>query len=219
MPTISRSVLPLKKAATSSSCATAEERGARKTSRASSVFLIAAEPQLESIRQRGGRLLAGHDRNDFEVHQIGPFGDPLLKESDVAAFHQLETTAEVGCDPAVHEFQTVGHEPALLMEPPVHRFSVLVAELLDHHEQHDKSRAVPKLHHAAARSSPGVSGNFTGCLRLADKSSALVSIRRLCASAAVAACVGRPSAIRLSQDSVSSRIGPRNSPSTMSPGG
>src|SRR5262249_58670375 len=35
--------------------------------------------------------------------------------------------------------------------------------------------------HAAARSSPGASGSFTGCLRLADKSSALVSIRRLCA--------------------------------------
>src|SRR6516165_3642005 len=204
MPTISRSVLPLKKAATSSSCARAEERAARKTSRESSVFFIAAEPQLESIRQRGGRLLAGHDRNDFEVGEIAPLREPLLKESDVAAFH---------------EFQTVGHEPTLLVEPPVYGFSVLVPELLDHHEQHDKSRALPKLHHAAARSSPGSSGSFTGCLRLADKSSALVSIRRLCASAAVAACVDRPSAIRLSQDSVSSRIGPRNSPSTMSPGG
>src|SRR5262245_16806058 len=162
MPTISRSVLPLKKAATSSSCAWAQERAAMKTSRASSVFFIAAEPQLESIRQRGGRLLAGHDRNDFEVGEIGPLGDPLLKESDVATFHQLETTAEVSRDPAVHELQTVGHEPALLMEPPVHGFSVLVPELLDHHEQHDKSRALPKLHHAAARSSPGASGSFTG---------------------------------------------------------
>src|SRR6516225_9816874 len=144
MPTISRSVLPLKKAATSSSCARAEERAARKTSRESSVFFIAAEPQLESIRQRGGRLLAGHDRNDFEVGEIGPLGDPLLKERDVAAFHQLETAAEVGRDPAVHELQTVGHEPALLMEPPVHGFSVLVPELLDHHEQHDKSCPLPK---------------------------------------------------------------------------
>ena len=35
----------------------------------------------------------------------------------------------------------------------------------------------------------------------------------------VAACVGRPSATRLSQDTVSSAIGPRNSPSAMSPGG
>src|SRR5262249_37233990 len=196
MPTISRIVLPLKKAATSSSCAGAQEMAARKTSRASSVFFIAAEPQLESIRQRGGRLLAGHDRNDFEVDEIGPLGDPLLKESDVAAFHQLEATTEVSRDPAVHARQTVGHQPPPLAEPLVYGFSVLVPELLDHHEQHDKSRALPKLHHAAARSSPGSSGSFTGCLRLADKSSALVSIRRLCASAAVAACVGRPSAIR-----------------------
>jgi len=38
----------------------------------------------------------------------------------------------------------------------------LVTELLDHHEQHDESRPLPKLHHAAARSSPGSSGSFTG---------------------------------------------------------
>jgi hypothetical protein len=119
--------------------------------------------QLEPIRQRGGRLLAGHDRNDFEVHEIGPLRDPLLKESDVVAFHQLETTTEVSRDPAVHKRQTVGHEPTLLAEPLVYGFTVLVPELLDHHEQHDKSRALPKLHHAAARSSPGSSGSFTGC--------------------------------------------------------
>ena len=83
--------------------------------------------------------------------EIGPLRDPLLKQSDVAAFHQLETTTKVGCDPTVHELQTVGHEPALLMEAPVHGLGVLVAELLDHHEQHDKSRPLPKLHHAAAR--------------------------------------------------------------------
>jgi hypothetical protein len=49
-----------------------------------------------------------------------------------------------------------------LAEPLVYGFTVLVPELLDHHEQHDKSRALPKLHHAAARSSPGSSGSFTG---------------------------------------------------------
>ena len=63
------------------------------------------------------------------------------------------------------------------------------------------------------------SGNCTGCLRFADRSSALVSIRFLCASSTVAAGVGRPSATRLSHDMVSSAIGPRNSPSAMSPGG
>ena len=70
-----------------------------------------------------------------------------------------------------------------------------------------------------ARSCSGSSGSLTGCLSFAERSSALVSISRLCASAAVAACVGRPSETRLSQESVSSRIGPRNSPSAMSPGG
>jgi len=70
-----------------------------------------------------------------------------------------------------------------------------------------------------ACSTSGSSGSFTGALSLADKSSALVSISRSCASAALAAWVGKPSETRLRNESVSSRIGPRNSPSAMSPGG
>jgi hypothetical protein len=48
-----------------------------------------------------------------------------------------------------------------LVEPPVNGFGVLVAEFFDHHEQHDKSRPLD-VHYAAARSSPGSSGSFTG---------------------------------------------------------
>src|SRR5262249_50099800 len=50
----------------------------------------------------------------------------------------LKTAAEVGCDPAVEEFHAIGQEPALLLEPAVDRLGVLVAEALDHHEQHDQ---------------------------------------------------------------------------------
>src|SRR5262245_20665881 len=49
---MSRSVLPLKKAATSSSCAKAQETAARKTSRASSVFFIAAESSPSSLLKK-----------------------------------------------------------------------------------------------------------------------------------------------------------------------
>jgi len=73
--------------------------------------------------------------------------------------------------------------------------------------------------YAAAFTASGSSGSFTGALRLAERSSALVSIRLRCASSTVAAGVGRPSATRESQLTVSSAIGPRNSPSAMSPGG
>src|SRR5262249_50997175 len=135
MPTISRSVLPLKKAATSSSCARAQERAARNTSRASSGFFIAAEPQLELIRQRGGRLLAGPDRPDFERGGTGPPGPPPRRESGAPTLHKLKTTAGAARDPTVHKPQPVGHGPPFLMKPPVHGFSVLVPELLDHHEQ------------------------------------------------------------------------------------
>src|SRR6185503_9114494 len=62
-------------------------------------------------------------------------------------------------------------------------------------------------------------GSEIARLSRADLSKALVSISRLCASAAVACWVGRPSETRFSHCSVSSRIGPRSSPSAMSPGG
>src|SRR5262249_37844268 len=138
-PTMSRSVLPGKKVATSSCCAPAGEAATlHRTSRASSVFFIAAERQLELIGQGGGRFFARHDRNDFEVDEVGPLGDPLLKERDVTAFHQLETTAEVGRNPAVHEFQAIRGESTPLAESLVHRLGVLVPELLDDHEQHNQ---------------------------------------------------------------------------------
>src|SRR5262249_32799096 len=144
------------------------ERAAR-----AALFSLPRSSYLQLIRQRSSRLLAGHDRNDFEVGEIGPLRDPALKESDVAAFHQLETAPKLARDQSVHDFWRVGQDPAFLVKPPVNGFGVLVAEFFDHHEQHDKSRPLD-VHYAAARSSPGSSGSFTGCLRLADKSSALV---------------------------------------------
>ena len=68
-------------------------------------------------------------------------------------------------------------------------------------------------------SSSGVIGNFTGRFKRADKSMALVSIKRLWPSRAVACCVGTPIDTRFNQEFVSSRMGPRNSPNAMSPTG
>src|SRR5215510_1412388 len=136
MPTMRRSVLPLKNAATSS-CAGVGAPLRNKAARANSSFRIDAI-LLEPARQRRGRVLAGNDRNDLEVDEVGPLSDPLLEQLDLAAFHQLKTAAEVGCDPAVEKFHAVGQEPALLPEPAVDRLGVLVAEPLDHHEQHDQ---------------------------------------------------------------------------------
>ena len=59
-------------------------------------------------------------------------------------------------------------------------------------------------------------GSEIAFLRFADKSNAFVSISRLCASAAVACWVARPIDTRFSHCSVSSRIGPRSSPSARS---
>src|SRR5262245_30003428 len=136
MPTTSRMVLPLKKAATSS-WANAGEL-ARSAATAINTFFIDAFPSLELILQRCRGLLAGNDRHDLEADEIGPFDDPALKQRDVVAFHQLKATAEIGADPAVVEFQALRHETALLVETLVDRLGVLVAEFLDHHEQHGK---------------------------------------------------------------------------------
>src|SRR5262245_23781949 len=217
---MSRSVLPRKKVSTSSCCAPAGEAATlHRTSRASSVFFIAAERQLELIGQGGGRFFARHDRNDFEVDEVGPLGDPLLKERDVTAFHQLETTAEVCRNPLFTNSRPSGMSRPLWRNRWYTDLASWFRNCSMTMNSITSSRSLPHLHQAAARSSLGSSGSFTGCLRLAERSSALVSISRLCASAAVAAWVGRPSAIRLSHESVSSRIGPRNSPSAMSPGG
>src|SRR2546427_10646779 len=62
-------------------------------------------------------------------------------------------------------------------------------------------------------------GKGTARFNRAERSNALVSISRLCASAAVACCVGSPIEMRFSHCSASSRIGPRSPPRAMSPGG
>src|SRR5262249_5923546 len=92
---------------------------------------------------------------------------------------------------------TCGLTPAAVLQPPALAIRAMVAN--------------PDLL-AYQAASLGSRGSATGARRLAERSSALVSIRLRCASRAVAAGVGRPSDTRLSHATVSSAMGPRNSP-------
>jgi len=63
-----------------------------------------------------GRL-ARHHRHDLNHSaEASPLENPLLKEPEVVALHELKAAAEVGLDPAV-----------------------VVPEALDHHEEHDST--------------------------------------------------------------------------------
>src|SRR3972149_9722656 len=68
-----------------------------------------------------------------------PLDHPLLKLPGVITFHELEATVEVHFDPAPDVLQTIRHHPPMLSEATIHGESILVLELLNHHEEHDVS--------------------------------------------------------------------------------
>src|SRR5262249_47644642 len=91
---------------------------------------------LEQRRQRRGRIFAGDDRHDLELHQIRPLHDPALQQRDVIALHQLKAAAHVRLHPAADERQPVRHLAAAVAQPTIDRLAVLIAERLDDHEEH-----------------------------------------------------------------------------------
>jgi len=86
--------------------------------------------------QRFGGLGAERDRNDLELHEVAPLGDPALEERRIVAFHHLKTTPEIGSDPTVHELQSVRHHPAALAKTRVNRLRILVSEAFDDNKLH-----------------------------------------------------------------------------------
>src|SRR5688572_32395741 len=89
------------------------------------------------------RFGAAEHRHDFEGSaRASPLQDPLLKESEVVALHDLKAATEVGLDPTIDVLQTLGKHSAFLAKAAVHRHHVAVLETLDHHEQHSAPRFV-----------------------------------------------------------------------------
>ena len=79
----------------------------------------------------------------FEVGEIGPTRHPFLQQADVVALHELETSVEVGLNPAADIGQALGRHAALFLKSLVDCLRVLVAKTFDHHEQH--LRSVPPM--------------------------------------------------------------------------
>ena len=86
-------------------------------------------------------LLAGHDRHDLKGHADIPVVQehPLLQQSEIVAFQQLEAPVEIGFDPAPDIGQAFRKFDAGIANAAVDRDRVPVLEAFDHHEQHWQS--------------------------------------------------------------------------------
>src|SRR5689334_10672258 len=107
---------------------------------------------LEQRCQGRGRVLAGDDRDDLELDQVGPLHDPALQQRDVVALHQLKAASHIGLHPAADEGEPIRHLPAAVAQPPIDGLAVLIAKRLNDHEQHgdQSSSATARVHPAEA---------------------------------------------------------------------
>ena len=84
------------------------------------------------------RLCTRDDGHDFERHPaVAPLKNPALDEPQIVAAHQLEAAGKVGLDPAVDIVEPLRQRSARLTEALIDRDHIVVAEVLDDHEQHN----------------------------------------------------------------------------------
>jgi hypothetical protein len=74
-------------------------------------------------------------RDDLELGQVAPVGDPLVEERGVVRLHELEAALEALVDPAVHVGEALRQHPSPLRGTFVDRASA-PREPLDDHVAH-----------------------------------------------------------------------------------
>lgn len=83
------------------------------------------------------RVCAWHDWNDLKRNtRSSPTKNPGLNRAEVICFHDLKAASETWLDPTVYVSQSIWKLPARLLNTPVDRNLVVVAESFDNHEQH-----------------------------------------------------------------------------------
>src|SRR5208282_82362 len=93
--------------------------------------------RFEIRLDHGPRLPARGHGDDLERYACAaPLENPGLNELEIVATHQLEAAGKVGLDPAVEILEPLRQQPAPLAQALVDGDHVVVAETLDHHEQH-----------------------------------------------------------------------------------
>src|SRR5260370_32487164 len=111
--------------------------GARQASVTALAMTCRCAASIQKRRDDLSRLLARNDGHDLECHsQALTVQDPLLKQPQIVAFHQLKAAVEVGLDPAPDISQPFGEFDPGIAHPLVDRDRVPVLETLDHHEEH-----------------------------------------------------------------------------------
>jgi hypothetical protein len=81
-----------------------------------------------------------HDWDDLKIDKVLPPDHPLLEESRVVAFHELEAAIKIRLYPAVDVLQTVWEHATLFRKATVHGASVSVLEPLNYNEKHTNSK-------------------------------------------------------------------------------
>src|SRR5260221_765583 len=97
---------------------------------------MSSQPWLNGRRGFGGR----HDRDDFELDEVAPVADPLIEQAAIVAFHDLVAGGQLGGDPAVDVPQSLGRQPAALVETTVDGERVTVFVVFDDHVEHRRRR-------------------------------------------------------------------------------
>jgi hypothetical protein len=78
-----------------------------------------------------GFSAADHRDNLDRSARAPPLEDPLLKEAEIAALHELKAPRKIGFNPAIHVLQTLRQHPATVAKPSVDGDHVIVLEMLD----------------------------------------------------------------------------------------
>ena len=99
-------------------------------------------PNLRRLHPRHGvgGFLRREDRNDLEVRQVRPVGDPAIDQGRIVSLHDLVAARQLRVHPAGDVAQTVRSQPPPVAVPLVHGPGVAVFETLDDHEQHRSPR-------------------------------------------------------------------------------
>ena len=138
------------------------------------------------LRRDRGRVGVRHvDRAAAEHDALRVVGE--AGEEHQARGHVLREVGNVLADVGLGEAEAVAEQDRLAVLGK--RLRRLPGRRVERHHEHREFH----------RTSSGAIGRFTGRRSRADRSKALVSMRRLWPSAAVACCVGSPRARRLSQ--------------------
>src|SRR5439155_3091531 len=84
-------------------------------------------------------LGGGDDGCYLEIHEILPVVDPLVQQRAVSTLHDLKTTLEILCHPAVDVPQSLRCQSPAIVETAIDRNGIATAKVFENHVEHRDS--------------------------------------------------------------------------------